>query len=132
MGADVWVSPIGHLPSMTDTERKRPDRVSFHYIKSPQFQAVHVDGAIGGLTPRGLLHAAIYAERVAIPTSTTQPVLADGRLGDEIQSERVGKEGVVRELQVDLMMDLNAAQSLYKWLGDNLSKLEALLKEEKK
>jgi hypothetical protein len=117
---------------MTDIERKRPESVRFHYIKSPHFLTVHVDGAIGGPTPRGLLHAAIYAERAAIPTSTVQPVLADGRLGDEIQAERVGKEGVVRELQVDLVMDLPAAQSLYKWLGEHVGKLEALLKKEEK
>ena len=57
---------------MADSERKRPDKIRFHYLKSPHFMTVHVDGAIGGPTPRGLLHAAVYAERVAIPNSTGQ------------------------------------------------------------
>lgn len=116
---------------MPDGERKPPETVRFHYVKSPHFATVHVDGAIGGLTPRGLIHVALYAERAAIPTSTVQPVL-DGRLGDELKDQRVGKEGVVRELQVDLVMDLAAAQSLQTWLADHIGTLAQLLKEDKK
>ena len=41
---------------------KRPTRVRFHYLKSQLWRVVHVDGAIGGITPRGMIHAALYSE----------------------------------------------------------------------
>src|SRR3989442_6878794 len=49
------------------TEATKPQDVTFHYIKSSQFRVVHADGIIGGVTPRGLIHIAVFSERPAIP-----------------------------------------------------------------
>ena len=49
---------------MSDRER---DALRFFYIKAYNFRVVHVDGVIGGITPKGLLHLAVFSERAAIP-----------------------------------------------------------------
>ncbi len=86
------------------------DSITFHYIKGTQFRVIHVDGAIGSLTPRGLIHAALYSERAAIP-----------------QMEVVSRPGLVRELEASLMLDLNAAVSFRDWLSTRIDELKAAL-----
>jgi hypothetical protein len=102
---------------MTD---EKPTSIKFHYIKSAQFRVIHVDGMIGGLTPRAGIHIALYSERPAIPQQTVQALKEDGTLGDEVVDRRVGKEGVVREMEVDAIMDADVARALHAWLGEQL------------
>lgn len=42
-------------------------QIRFNYIKSAQFRVIHADGAIGGVTPNGFIHMALFNERAAIP-----------------------------------------------------------------
>jgi hypothetical protein len=100
---------------------KPPDHLTFHYIKGSQFRVVHSDGIIGGLTPRGLIHVAFYSERPAIPQLVVQDVTPEGKLGKE--TSRVGKEGIARELEVDVMLDEDTAKALHEWLGQRLQEL---------
>ena len=39
------------------------NRVAFDYIKGQHFRAIRADGAIGGITPSGSIHFALYSER---------------------------------------------------------------------
>lgn len=98
--------------------------LTFHYIKAPDFRTVHVDGVIGGLSPNGYLHAAVYSERVAIPQSIAVELRQDGTLGDEVLSERLGRSGLVRELSVDLVLSFPAATALHQWLGEHIKRAQ--------
>ncbi len=100
----------------------KPDQVTFHYLKGPDFRTIHVDGAIGGLTPSGHLHIAFYAERMAIPQQTTQQVNPDGTLGDE--STREVKEGVVRQMETDIIVNESTARNIKVWLDQKLEEFE--------
>lgn len=92
-----------------------PSEISFHYLKSPSFKSIHADGVIGGLTPRGLLHFAIFSERAAIPKKTTHKV--ENGVIDQERAKVEGLDGFVRELEVDVFMDFNAAEQLRDWLS---------------
>lgn len=105
------------------TKTVAPNDITFHYLKGPDFRTIHVDGAIGGLTPSGHLHIAFYAERAAIPKSTTQKVNPDGSLGDEIARE--SKEGVVRQMETDIIVNENTARVIKVWLDQKLEEFEA-------
>jgi hypothetical protein len=94
-------------------------RVRFHYIKSPEFRTIHADGGIGGPTPGGQFHLALYAERFPIPTLTEHEARPEGP-GPEIREARVARDGIVRELQVDVVFDYRTAQSLLKWLQERI------------
>ena len=100
-----------------------PEQVTFYYLKGPDFRTIHIDGAIGGLTPSGHLHIAFYAERAAIPQKTTQKINPDGTLGDE--TAREGKEGVVRQMETDIIVNENTARNIKVWLDQKLEEFEA-------
>ncbi len=100
----------------------RPASVRMNYIKGNNFRVVHVDGAIGAITPRGLIHAALYSERLPIPRLMVHPIQDDGVLGPAI--EREGLPGVVREIEISLMLDRATAESLREWLSERLADLD--------
>ena len=103
-----------------------PQRLRFHYIKSPQFRTVHVDGVHGGISAQGHhVQFAVFNERVPIPKETVHPIVGMA-LGDEVKEERVALDGVVRELEVNLIMDLQQARSLADWLKKKADELEDL------
>jgi hypothetical protein len=103
-----------------------PTRVSFEFIKGTYFRVIHVDGAWGGLTPKGMMSIAVYSERLPIPQKTVQSVLPDGSLGPELIEERVSRQSIIRELEADLIMDLSTAQILHAWLGDKIEQAKML------
>jgi hypothetical protein len=105
---------------MADT----PERVRFYYLKSPQFRVIHSDGAVGGVTPRGFIHLALYSERPAIPQSQEHPISPEGRILDPTDTE--GKRGIVREIDVDVIMPKQAAIELRDWLVRRIDELDEI------
>lgn len=100
-----------------------PQTVEFHFIKASGFRVVHADGAWGGVGPRGAIQIAFYSERFPIPQQVTQAVDAQGVLGDEISRE--GKGGVVREVEVEVIMDVDTAVAVRSWLDDKIAAARA-------
>ena len=115
-------------------EEQPPTSVDIHYMKSNLFRVIHADGAVGSLTPRGLLHMTLYNERPAIPKRGVRDISEDQEtLSPEKITETIG--GVVRELEVDVMMSETFALELRDWLnkrlGDFAAFKEAMAKAEK-
>lgn len=111
---------------MTDQSGNGGDRksVTFHYLKAPDFRTIHVDGVIGGGTPQGSMHMSFWAQRPAIPREVVFEIEVDGKkLGKE--QHRVGREGIVRELQIDAMLSIAAAKEIRDWLTQNIERVES-------
>jgi len=102
------------------------DKVKFHYIKGNFFRVVHVDGVFGGLSPSGDVFASIFSQRPPIPTLTVQPVKEDGQLGDELISERATKDGLVREVEIGLVIRPDVAEVLIKWLQEKVEQYKEI------
>lgn len=98
--------------------------VTFNYVKSPQYRSLYVDGAWGGVTPRGSLAITFYSERFPLPQSITFALGEDG-LGEELS--RVSRQDVVREVEATAFMDLQAAISLHRWLAEKIPALRKRL-----
>ena len=111
----------------SDAGGTQPAQLTFHYLKSSQFRVVHMDGALGSLTPRGLIHCCVYSERPSIPLAQTFNVGSDGQLTGDPETATRG--GLVRELEVDLMLSLEAASELRDWLTRMLKDAETKCKE---
>lgn len=99
-----------------------PKEIAFHYVKSSQFRVIHGDGFVGSVTPRGLIHFAIFSERPAIPQVVVHEVEPTGRVGKT--KEQLGRGGIVRELEVDVMIDEAGARAFRDWLARRLEELE--------
>ena len=67
---------------------------------------------------------AIYNERHAIPREMVQEIKPDGTLGEVIQSETVVREGIVREMEVDVLMNVEVAKGVINWLEDKIILIE--------
>ncbi len=111
----------------TTKANQLPERIKFDYIKSNFFRVVYADGAVGGLTPKLGIRMAFYNERNAIPRQTTHTINAEGALSPEIREERIARDAIVREVEVDVVMDLKAAVSLVQWLQDKIADAKGIL-----
>jgi hypothetical protein len=98
--------------------------LTFHFIKSSSFRVVHVSGAYGGVTPMGEIHAAVFNERGPIPRQIKYGVTTDGQLGDIVEIAQ--REGIIREVEADLVMNIEVARSLAKWLNEKADLAEKL------
>lgn len=103
---------------------------NFDMIKSNFFRVIHADGAWGGSTPRGLLSFAFYSERGAIPRRTALELSASGPMFVATGPETIvdGRDAIVREVEVEVIMDIDAAVTFHKWLGDKIKEREDALK----
>ena len=95
-------------------------RVAFDYIKGANFRIVRADGAIGGITPPGQIHFALYSERHPIPRRLVHTLDDEGKLSAPIKSETVSRDAIVREVEVDVFLNIEAAKGLYDWLGSKI------------
>jgi hypothetical protein len=122
--ADVAQGP------MTDSPNRKSERttaVTFHYIKSQNFGVMHVDGIVGTITPQGLIHMAVFAERAAIPQTAVHEIDAKGTLS-ALPVETTSKPGIVREMSADLIFSPIVARAIANWLGDKLKEYDTLTK----
>lgn len=108
--------------------------IRFDYIKSPYFRVLHVDGAYGGSAPRGKnIHMSVYNERQAIPLQEVYPITktvgSAATLGSK-PTEVTRRQAIVREVETDLVFDLNTAKSIIKWLSIQVKTLEAKEKQQ--
>lgn len=113
----------GPSPNVPKSDERATQDVAFHYIKSNQFRVIHGDGAAGGPSPDGeKIHFAIYSERIPIPTKVVHEVDSEGRLGKERSRESRG--GIVREVEVDIVMSVRQAKILAEWLIAHVKNVE--------
>ena len=109
-------------------ENKNSDkaRIKFHYKKGHFFRVIHCDGIFGGVSPEGNIHMAIFSQRKALPRQTEHYINPDGKLGQEDLTVREALEGIVREVDADIVMDLNVAKCLIPWLQQKIAERENL------
>lgn len=109
-----------------DTDPRPVQRVRFNYIKSNFFRSVHVDGAFGGLSPNGNIHCSVFNERMPIPQTTDHTISEDGTVSSPTEFE--GKTGIVREIDVDLVLSIPVARELIDWLNLRIKEFEVAAK----
>ena len=68
-----------------------------------------------------------FSERSPIPRKLSFDLESQGTLGQEISRDTKG--GLVREVEVEVMVDLEMAKSLVEWLKEKVQILEARDKE---
>lgn len=125
MSDEAWLNP---------TKGPAGNEVAIDYVKSPDFRLVWADGLIGSMTPNGLLHFALYAERPAIPRRQVFSIdpVSDGvgQLGAEVLDKQISRGSIVRELSVDILVSAQVAEDIGKWLIKQAEELRKLSKEE--
>jgi len=111
---------------MTEQDLDRPDdlKQQVTFIKSSQFRVIYVEGAYGGLSPRGRISFALYNERTPIPQATEVGRNPDGNFEEVLKDSKVG---IVREVEAQLTMGLDEAAELARWLTERVAIARDLL-----
>ncbi len=101
--------------------------LKFKYIFNYGYNPVYVNGAHGGISPRGELIMNFYLERMALPESITHEINQNGTIGDELETEPEDlKSSLVRFIDTGVVMNYQGARDLYQWLGEMVKQMEAL------
>jgi hypothetical protein len=116
-------TPDGGQEGATPTA-SAPKEVKFDYIKSNFFRIVHADGVFGGVSPHAKIYMTFWSSRPPIPTQVVHRVTVDGTLGEEIRDKRTGRDAIIREAEVGVLMDLDIAKSFRSWLDERIKALE--------
>jgi hypothetical protein len=100
------------------------DRLNVDYIKSNHFRTIAPSGMMGSVTPQGMVQVALFSERQAIPQRVVYSLMSDGSMGNVI--ERIGRDAVVREVEVAITLDIETATIFCKHLEDLIKEIKAI------
>jgi len=101
--------------------------IKFKYIFNYGYNPVYVNGAHGGISPRGELIMNFYLERMALPEALTHEINPNGTIGNEVSSEPEDlKNSLVRFIDTGVVMNYQGAKDLLLWLGERVKEMEAL------
>jgi hypothetical protein len=101
-------------------------KVEFHYIKSNFFRVIHADGAAGSITPSGDIFFTLWNQRAPMPQMMVHAVSEEGEVQEEISAERIGKSGILREMEVGITMRPENVEELIAWLTQKLESSKRL------
>lgn len=108
---------------------KKKHNFEAHFVKSNDYRTNYASGFYGGFTNVGKFHMSYYVERAPIPKSIDMSIDVDENgvgIGSLIEGKKKGKEGVVRETQGGIIMDIEVAKSMVTWLSEKISEFELL------
>ncbi len=110
-----------------------PEEIEFHFIKGNAFRVIYADGILGGIHPNGRhIHMSLFNERQPIPQRTVHKITVAARnedksislsVGEEVVSKRISREGIVREIEAEVVLDIPTARNLVLWLHRHLEPL---------
>ncbi len=104
--------------------------IVIHNIKNPGFRQIHVDGAQGGITPSGYINLNFYSQRGVIPLGTEFNIDQENKIAEPIKNIEGSKNGIVREFEIGIYMDINACESLKNFLESKIDELKRLTAEQ--
>jgi hypothetical protein len=108
---------------------KHDPAISFKYIFKYDYNPVYVNGAHGGVSPRGEIVANFYLERQPLPNEITHAINPDGSIGTDVIA--VDPENlnnlIVRYVSSGVVLNYQNAKALHSWLGDKVEELERLM-----
>lgn len=113
----------------TTRDEKKADRMLVHVKKMPNHRTLHVDGAYGGLTPKGYIFMELFTEHNAIPQTIKRAFKKLDEHTVRIMPEKdkaSGKEGIVWECETALIMDLRTAVSIRDWMNSKIEEAEEI------
>lgn len=105
---------------------KKPE-ITFKYIFNYTYNPVYVNGAHGGLSPRGELVMNFYLERPPLPSEITHEINPNGTIGEVVGEEPSDlKNSMVRYIDNGVVLNYESARNLHYWIGERLKEMEAI------
>lgn len=102
-------------------------KIKCKYKFAKDYNPEYVNGAHGGITPKGEISINFFLERHAIPYSQTYEVNANGNLAGEIKEEVEPSDlstSFIRYIKTGVILEYSSAKAIHQWLGEHIKKLE--------
>jgi len=101
--------------------------LAFKYIFTYDYNPVYVNGAHGGVSPRGELVANFYLERQPLPNEITHAITSAGAIGDVTDVDPKDlNNSLVRFVPCGIVLNYPNARNLHQWLGEKISEMEQM------
>src|SRR5688572_24561526 len=101
-----------------------PTKIGIHYLRSRHYRTINADGAQFGITPRGALQFTLFTDQAPLPEYVLHEITPEGKLGKQI--DQIKKEGIVREVAVNIIMDINTATAFISVFQETLEKAKQI------
>ena len=100
---------------------------TFKYIFTYDYNPLYINGAHGGITPRGELVVNFYQERMPLPNAITHELNPNGTIGKEtaVEPEDLSRS-LVRYVSTSVVVNQQTARELHFWLGEKIRELDAM------
>lgn len=102
------------------------ETIKFVYKFPDNYNPVYINGAYGGVTPKGEIVANFYLERHPLPYTEAVTIDESGRIAGPVQiTEPQGHDAnVLRYVSTGVVMNLESAKLLQEWLDQQIRLLE--------
>jgi hypothetical protein len=106
---------------------KDKPQITFKYIFTYDYNPKYVNGAHGGVSPRGELVVNFYLERPPLPNAVSHEINQNGTIGAEGAVDPADlNTSLVRYVTTGVVLSLQTARDLHSWLGEKVRELEVL------
>lgn len=104
-------------------------RITFNYHFDDNYNPEYVNGAYGGIGPKGELIVNFYLERQGIPKSHTHEVKEDGSLDSpKAENQEESELNLIRYINTGVILNLESAKRIHDWLGQKIDEFEKMVK----
>ena len=103
------------------TDKPTRNHVRYNFTKSPLYRDIQIDGIWGAVHPGGYIQMAVFKDKSHLPNAVEYEVSEDGRRG--VETDRDLPDGITREIEVDIAMNLNVATLMRDWLSERIKEL---------
>lgn len=110
------------------SQNKKPE-IAFKYIFNYAYNPVYINGAHGGISPRGELVMNFYLERPPLPSEVRHEVNPNGTIGNVTAEEphNLGSS-MVRFIDNGVILNYESARNIHYWIGERIKEMEAVEK----
>lgn len=108
------------------------NQIIVKYKYADDYNPQYVNGAQGGINVQGEIVANFYFERVPMPNSITHEVTKEGKLGNFVATDPEDlTKSVLRYVQSGIVMNIDVAKQIHKWLGNQIALREGQIEDAK-
>ncbi len=101
--------------------------IRFTYEYQEGYGPHYVNGALGGVSPRGEIIANFFFEKPTLPTMVANEITPNGTIGGEVVEEPTDmRNSFVRSVATGIVLNYDSARNLHSWLGEKIKELEFL------
>lgn len=122
--------------SSTPIEKEQPEKIKFVYEKDEDAKQIYVNGAYGGMNPKGELVIHFFFEHPMVPKEEKMPVVQGKLQLDKIvRIEPVAHEAnelvIIRDIKATLIIPVQEISTIANWMLDRLKASNIVVEKEK-